>query len=239
MASTIETEQATRTVVQQLPAAFMLAMDTYSRGGELGFMGMDFYTCGRGGALGEVDADVVAAGFVFFNPALVREQWERGAAAMDRRAAAQAFIEVGHAWAAEHLADGVDYDRLNDLLGRVVAGADPGAAPLFAAWRAMPEPSDAKALTLHRLNVLRELRGGLHGACVVAAGLVPARAAQLNDPTMAGIFGWPEPPADIEDDRATWDAAEEATRAAVAATFAVLDDAERDELIALSRAARG
>ncbi|MEZ5207471.1 MAG: hypothetical protein R2690_10955 [Acidimicrobiales bacterium] len=237
MASTIETEQATRTVVQQLPAAFMLAMDTYSRGGELGFMGMDFYTCGRGGALGEVDADVVAAGFVFFNPALVREQWEpvlqRWTGAPPPRPSSRSG-----AWAAEHLADGVDYDRLNDLLGRVVAGADPGAAPLFAAWRAMPEPSDAKALTLHRLNVLRELRGGLHGACVVAAGLVPAsRAAERPDD--GGHLRLARAPADIEDDRAAWDAAEEATRAAVAATFAVLDDAERDELIALSRAARG
>ena len=41
---------------------------TYAYGAELGFEGMDFYVAGRGGALGDVPADVVAAAFVFFAP---------------------------------------------------------------------------------------------------------------------------------------------------------------------------
>ena len=54
--------------IGDLPAHFMLDPATYEHGASLGFPGYDFYVSGRGGVLGNVDADVVSAGFVFFNP---------------------------------------------------------------------------------------------------------------------------------------------------------------------------
>ena len=45
---------------------------TYAYGAELGFDGMDFYVAGRGGALGDVPADVVTAAFIYFEPDVVR-----------------------------------------------------------------------------------------------------------------------------------------------------------------------
>ena len=69
-----EAARANADAVAYLPAGFMLDGATYKRGGELGFDGVDFYTAGRGGALGDVDGMVVAAAFVFFNPEIDRRR---------------------------------------------------------------------------------------------------------------------------------------------------------------------
>ena len=58
--------EATAGAVGALSSHFMLDGATYAKGGEMGFDGMDFYVAGRGGALGEVDGDVVSAALVFF-----------------------------------------------------------------------------------------------------------------------------------------------------------------------------
>jgi hypothetical protein len=219
--------------VSSLPAGFMLDGATYKRGAELGFDGADFYTAGRGGALGDVDGMVVAAAFVFFNPDSIVEGWDRTRSVLSRRASAEAFAGCLGTWADEHLPDDVDYARLAELLGRVEHAASPSAAPLFAAWRSMPEPDAPRARAMHRLNVIRELRGAVHGAAVVASGLDPLEAVLIKTPFMAGIFGWPEPYPDVEHCRDAWDRAEVATNQVVARAYAALDPSERSELVDL------
>ena len=54
--------------VSSVGSHFMLDGTTYAHGAGLGFAGLDFYVGGRGGVLGDVDADVVAAAFAFFEP---------------------------------------------------------------------------------------------------------------------------------------------------------------------------
>ena len=178
----VEAAQKTGPVIVALPAGFMLDGATYARGGELGFDGIDFYVAGRGGALGDVDGAVVAAAFVFFHPATIVERWDRGRAVMPPSEAARAFASCLDSWAAAHLADGIDYDRLAELEGKVIAAASPAGAPLFAAWSALPEPKDAKALALHRMNVLREWRGAVHGAAVRRLGVGAAGGGDGPDP---------------------------------------------------------
>ena len=51
-----EAARATAPAVVSLPAGFMLDAATYERGTSLGFDGIDFYTAGRGGALGDVES---------------------------------------------------------------------------------------------------------------------------------------------------------------------------------------
>lgn len=236
-----ETAAACKDAVSQIASKFMLDGATYAAGMEAGFAGIDFYAAGRGGALGDVDADVVAAAFAFFEPGTVRANWEQGAKVMAPREAAARFMACGHAWAVANLpAEGVDWARLAELIGRVNAAASPAVAPLFAAWRRMPEPADAdpRALALHRLNVARELRFALHAAAVVAAGIAPIEAMAVASPGMIPIFGWTgETPAVDDTLKGRWDAAEAATNRALAAAYAALDEAERDELVALCRAA--
>ena len=235
-----EAARATMEAVAYLPAGFMLDGATYKRGGELGFDGVDFYTAGRGGALGDVNGNVVAAAFIFFNPAAVVEQWDRTESVMARRQAAAAFAGCLETWAEGHLPEEVDYGRLAELLGRVAAGASPSAAPLFAAWRCMPEPNEPKALALHRLNVLRELRGAVHGGAVLAFGLEPLEAVLIKTPFMAEIFGWAEPYPEVETRRGVWEQAEAATDHVMARAYSVLDTSELAELVDLAgRAHKG
>lgn len=225
---------ATAQAVEGVAAAFMLDMATYRRGAELGFEGLDFYTVGRAGVLGPVPADVVVATFVFWTPETVRTSWVRGLEVMGPLEAADHYIAVGHAWAEEHLSTEVDPARLADLLGTMVGRAPVAGAPLGAAWRARPEPVPDRlhALVLHRMQVLRELRGGLHGAAVLAHGITPHEAVTIRSPHMLGMFGY-SGPATIDDDaslHARWADAEAATDRALAPAYAVLDAAERAEL---------
>ena len=138
--------------------------------------------------------------------------------------AAEAFAGCAHRWAESHLPASLDAAALAQLAGKVIEAASPAGAPLFAAWRAMPEPDGDAALALHRMNVLRELRGGLHGCSVLAAGIAPQVAVEVRTPYMSQLFGWPEP-GDASSHQGTWDAAESATDQAMAAAFAGLDEA--------------
>jgi hypothetical protein len=223
---------ASAAAVTGIASHFMLDPATYATGADLGFEGMTFYVAGRGGALGDVDADVVTATFIYFHPDMIRAGWDGTAAVMPRLAAAQAFAECAHRWGRNHIPDTFDAAGLAALAGKVVAGASSAGAPLFAAWRSLPEPDDAPALVVHRMNALRELRGGLHGCAVMAAGLAPEDALALRTPYMAALFGWPEP-GDVAQHQQAWDQAEAATNVAMAAPMSVLTDDEREQFVAL------
>jgi hypothetical protein len=216
----------------------MLDGATYEKGGELGFDGVDFYVAGRGGALGEVDGSVVAAAFVFFEPEAIVERWERARKVMGPGESAAAFAGCLASWAHEHLGDGVDYGRLAELEGKVVTSASVAGAPLFAAWAAQPEPEDPMVLALHRMNVLREWRGAVHGAAVVASALDPLDALMVKTPGMASLFGWSEPYPDPGPHRKEWAEIEAATNRRVGRGFGVLGERERAELVELCLAAQ-
>jgi hypothetical protein len=219
--------------ISGLASGFMLDGATFAKGATLGFNGIDFYAAGRGGVLGDVDADVVAAGFVFFNPAVVRAAWEASAPVMSRAESAVAFASCCHDWADAHLSDDLDAGRLAELAGRVAAAATPAGAPVFAGWRALPVPDAPKQAALHQCNALRELRMARHGSAVLAAGISPADAVRHRSPQMAGIFGWEGEVDDPEAVKAGWDGAEEATNRRFGLDLDALSDGEQAELVAL------
>jgi hypothetical protein len=218
----------------------MLDGSTYEHGAALGFDGVDFYFAGRGGALGEVSGAVLAAALVFFEPARVAAAWDRGRAVLPPSESARAWSQCAERWAQSHLPDGVDYRQLAEILGVVVEGASAAGAPLFAAWAAEPEPPSPKALALHRLNLLRELRGALHGAAVLAQGLSPLEALAVRTPLMAEVFGWGDvelPDAAVH--KEAWRRAEEGTDRAMSRHLGVLDETQLQELVELCGAAQG
>lgn len=235
-----ETANATSTAVASIASHFMLDAATYAHGNELGFAGVDFYVGGRAGVLGPVDADVVAAAFAFFEPGAVRTLWEQALAVMPAAEVSEKFMACGHTWADAHLADGVDWERTAALLGTVIAAANPAVAPLFAGWRVVPEPAglSAKAVALHRFNLMREYRNALHAAAVVAGGLLPVEALLCKTPYMAQLFGWVGDLPEVGDaHQALHAAADEGTDRALAPAYAALSAAERAELVALCEAA--
>lgn len=231
----LEAATTTAPAVSTVASHFMLDGSTYAHGASLGFSGLDFYICGRAGVLGDVPADVVTAALAFFAPDHVRAQWDAGRSVMPPAQAAEAFAGCAATWARTHVPDDLDAGRLAELAGRAVADARVAGAPIFAAWRCLEVPGDAKAAAVHHLNGLRELRFALHAAAVVSSGLSPVQAMSLRSPHMLPLFGWAEA-ADTEGLQATWDAAEERTDVAMAHAFAGLDDGEREELAALAGA---
>ena len=57
----------------------MLHPDTLKIGSEAGYPnGFAWYVAGRGGVLGDVDADVIVSAFAYFNPKIVRKMWLAG-----------------------------------------------------------------------------------------------------------------------------------------------------------------
>ncbi|MEV6658383.1 SCO6745 family protein [Nocardia fluminea] len=227
---------AVKQQVLELGGAFMISREARVFGettGVAGFHGA--YTRGRGGVLGDVDADVVSAAFGFFEPGCVRAAWE--SVPMPAADAAVEYMLACREFGRRKLAAFEQADRLAHLLGRVVDAAPPAGLALFAGWRAMPVPEDGRAAVLQLTHVLRELRGGLHLVAVLANGLTPLQAILvagspiLDGPGHAKFLGWNEPFETVTDDvRVRWDAAEKLTDELIAPCFDVLDDAERAEL---------
>lgn len=234
----LEAAIASGDAVNGLGTQFMLDMDTYAYGGELGYDGLDFYVAGRGGALGDVPAGVVTAAFVFWEPTHVQAAWDRTADKLPRRVAAQHFATAAHRWAEAHVPATVDVERLAVLAEQVADHASPAGAPLFAGWRSLDEPAADRpeALAVHRMNGLRELRGALHGAAVLCQGIAPHAAVARRTPYMLDVFGWKEPHPDKADVRGPWAEAQAATERAIAPAFEGLSEAERVEFVELATA---
>ncbi len=156
--------------------------------------GYAYYFAGRGGVLGNVDSDVIAAAFGFFETSLVRKMWELGVAVEGGAVAAARYGAACAAFGRRRLADFDGATRTAELAGRVAAGANITGLPLFAGWRTQPVPDDAEGRAFFLMHVLRELRGGAHLLAVVATGLGPRAAVFASGGAdMAKLFGWAEP----------------------------------------------
>ncbi|HZN18738.1 MAG TPA: hypothetical protein VFB84_11270 [Micromonosporaceae bacterium] len=226
--------------VNKLGGAFGTCPKTLRRARELGLTGWAFYIAGRGGALGDVRSDTVAAALGFIAPDAVRDGWE-AARRVGRpdQIAAHSLAECCR-WGREKLTGVPGLGRLVELAERTALAADPTGLPLFAAWRAMPVPDDAPpAQAAVLLHLLREHRGGAHLMAVRAAGLTPVEAIVAGPDGEAGAisFGWPAP-YPVRTPllrRRVW--AEALTDRIAGAAFQALDVPERGEFVSLLDAA--
>lgn len=230
-----EAAAAAKRPVGDLGMQFMADPLTRQAGQQLGLRGRPLYHLGRGGALGDVPAEVVVAAFAFFPPAVVAEHWATGRAVLEPAEAARAYAGMCNDWGRRALTGQAGLDRLDALLARVVAAADPAGLPLFAGWREVVLPEDPPGRVAQRLHVLREHRGAVHVAAVAAVGLDPLGAilAGPYGAANAAFFDWPEPYPDPAPYAPAWAAAEDLTAAAAARPYEILDPAERAELARL------
>lgn len=221
---------AERTANGTLAIAAHAMSAAIARAGELGLADYEFYVLGRGGAMGEVKADVIASALSFFEPGWVRNYYAAGIKKMSLSDAALTWNARVAEWGETGLSADLPLERLCGLLGRVFEAAPLAVAPIFAGWRTMPEPATLPALAMHRLYGLRELRGALHAGAVRAAGLTPLQALLVRTPLLAPGWGWPEPYPDVSGLTDAWLAAEAGTNRAVASVFECLTAAEVSQL---------
>lgn len=220
--------------IGDLGGRWMLDPQVLAAGAAAGYPnGYAYYVAGRGGVLGDVDADVVVSAFGFFEPATLRKMWERGGAVEGPRAAARRYA----AGCAEYLGPKVSgfggLERFVELATKAATGIDPSGLALFAGWRAEPLPDEIEARAALLLHVLRELRGGVHLLAVVTSGLPPLDAVVVaGGVETAQRFGWREPFPEPDADR--WTEAEERTDQILTGLYRrVLWDVEVAELAEL------
>jgi hypothetical protein len=206
------------------------------------------YFASRGGVLGRVRGEVVAAAFGVFNPvvvvAAVDAAWaiadaDAVVAARTRGATAQLVRILGAA------PDGID--RVSELLARAVAPLTIAGRPMFAGLSALPMPTDAVGRMWRLGDLLREYRGDAHIAAAAAAGfdgcdlqVLTERCAGMPPRSYAAGRGWnPAQLAAAEQrlqDRGLLDD-EQATTAGMAAREAL--EAETDRLCGAMNEALG
>jgi hypothetical protein len=176
-----------------------------------------------------VDPGIVATTVAFFPPAVVEAAWRDSRDVLSPTAAAEAYAECCRVWGRAHVAAADGLEELCALGERVIAAADSAGLPLFAGWRALPLPDEAPARASQILNVLREHRGGLHIAAVLASGLRPleAKISDVGGADAARFYGWldplPEPSAEMSARR---ERAESLTDQLAARAYEVLDAEE-------------
>lgn len=230
-----ETAIAVGRTLHDLGSHWMMHADIARRAAEAGHQDtLAFYFAGRGGVLGDADADVVVAAFGFFEPSVAKAGWDAGVAVAGARQGARAYGAACVGWGVEHLATFPGTARLIELGERVIAAVDATALPLFAGWRAEPSASGPGRLA-QLIHLFREWRGGLHLVAIRAAGLTPLAAILTSDgEQLARFFGWRGELPDWSAVKPLRDVAEETTNRLVAVTYEhALSAAERAEFAAL------
>src|SRR5690242_9008106 len=154
---------AAKRAVLVLGGAFSDDPKTMRRARQIGLTGWAFYVAGRGGALGDVRPDTVAAALGFIATDAVRDGWESARRVTTPSQVAEQHLAECCRWGRDKLDGFPAVSRLVDLAERVVLSADGAGLTLFSAWRSMPIPDDgpgARAAVLVKL--LLEHRTSAH-----------------------------------------------------------------------------
>ena len=202
--------------------------------------GIPGYAVGRLGVLGDCPVDNVVGAAFFWNPDYLAEQVKAGRADMSPAEGAAVYARICQEWGNDHL-DGFEGTlRLGELAQRVVDGASPLGAPMFAGWRnqALPEPGPGRTMQL--CQTMRELGFSRFSTACLAGQMGPLEAI-MSGPTgawNAKMFGWPEPYPDGEPMADARNEIEGMANQLHSADFEVLTDDERAEFRQLAKDAR-
>jgi len=212
--------------IGSIGAAFYFHPDTVARGKEAGLDGFRFYVLGRGGVLGNVEPAVVHGAFGYFHPDLIAKMWTTASERVAPRDAACLYHECAHDLGRARLADVDGLEGFIDAVSQIIDAVEGASLPLFTAMRAEPVPEDAPAAAIHQAMVLRELRGSVHLLALVSQGLDSAKAHAIRRPDDVTMFGYESAPAVTDEDRATWQRAEDLTDELLVPAYAALSDAQ-------------
>ena len=209
----LATVRATSGPIHDIGTAIYLSPDVFGWAAEWGWTNpFAFYFAGRGGMLGEVNADVVRSATGWFEPNAVKARFEEGTAVAGATVAAARMAEAHSKWGRKHYAEVPNLEWIVALTQEVVDGLEGSGIPLFVGWRDADRCESAPGRAAQLMQILREWRGGLHLVATTAAGLSPLEAILTNEgPGQAKLFGWSEPFPDCAGIKAKHDEAEEMT----------------------------
>jgi hypothetical protein len=187
--------RSTSVPIHDIGSAIYLSPDVYGWAAEWGWTNpFAFYFAGRGGMLGDVNADVVNAAFGWFEPNAVKVMFTEGAAQAGAPAAAARMAEAHTLWGQKHFARVEGVDEMVDVTEELVDGLEGSGIPVFVGWRDAERSESAAGRAAQLMQILREWRGGLHLVSTTAVGLGPLEAILTNEgPGQAKFLGWPEP----------------------------------------------
>ena len=198
---------------------------TLAAGKEHNLDGFRFYFLGRGGVLGDVEAEVVAERVRLLQPGARRRRCgPRPRSAWRRATRPGCTCRAATSSRRDHFGA---VDGLDAVLRRRREGQrrhQPGRPGAVRRHRQRAAPRRPPARALHLTAVLREARGSAHLLAIVASGLPPRIAHAIKRPTEGKEFGWDDTPEPTADDRARWQQAEELTDRLLGPAFDVLDD---------------
>jgi hypothetical protein len=214
--------------------AFYFTPETLKVGRTLGLDGMRFYFLGRGGVLGDVDAEAVVSAFGYFSPAVVSKMWNSAKEIYPARDAARAYMNCCAELGRARFGELTDLAEFCDAAGAVNDAADPVGLALYAGIRTQPLTDNLPGRAMQLITVLRELRGSAHLLAVLACGLDARTAHYLHRPGDMTAFGWDDADTPVvgDSERSKLQAAEELTDDLVLPAYAVLDDRGQAALVA-------
>lgn len=231
-----ELMDATSPTIGSAGAAFYFHADTLARGKELGLDGFRFYMLGRGGVLGDVESDVVASAFGYFNRGLVAKIWTTAKERYDPREAARAYMECCANLGRAALANVEGLSEFCEAAEAIIAATNPSGLSLYAGIAAEPRAEDLPGRAMQLAAVLRELRGSAYLLAVVASGVAPEVAHAIKRPNEVATFGWDPAPECTDADRAKLDEAEALTDRLLISAYDALDDSAKAALLAGTKA---
>ena len=234
-----ELARATADEVQTLGMSFYFDPATAAHAKTLGLNVFEFYGLGRGGTIGDVDAEVIDRAFTFFHPRIYDFLWTGAKQKANPVEIAASYIEAAYAFA-DRTFGGVDPEVLDAFAHAAlkVAAAVPSDRHLLVdGYKKFAVPTTPAHAAYLGAILLRELRGGVHIEAVHEAGITPLEACYLQDATIFKMHGYQddEIPEVTEVTEARKLEAEHLTEAKMASCFDVLSDEERDALAQGSR----
>ena len=229
---TLELIQAISPTTNKAGSAFYFDPATLGKGKEQGLDGFRFYVLGRGGVLGDVEAEVITSAFAYFHPGLVNKIWNSAKEKMAPRAAATLYNRCAADLGSAKLS-GIDgLGAYNEAAEAVVAATDLAGLSLFAGWAAEPRSDDPAARAMQLIALLRELRGSVHIVALVASGVPAPVAHAVKRPDEVATFGWDPAPVIGADDAAKCEAAEALTDQLLIPSYSGLSDEQAAALLA-------
>ena len=222
------------TPIQVVGMSFYFDESTRGRAKELGLNSFEFYGLGRGGTLGDVDADVVTNAFTFFHPRAVDRMWTDAKTKGDPETIAADYLRAAYDYA-DRTFGAIDPTVLNEFANatrKVAEAVESGHHLLVDGYKQFSVPQSPVHAAYLGAILMRELRGCVHIDAVRAAGIAPVEAIYVQDANLFKLHGYeeteiPELTPDHESKKAH---AELLTTQGVAEYFNVLSDVERQSL---------